>query len=64
MQVIGVIVVAAISLTSGFILIPLLDKVLGLRVDRATELAGLDSRYWCAEPASSDLATPSARADI
>jgi len=64
MQVIGVIVVAAISLTSGFILIPLLDKVLGLRVDRATELAGLDSRYWSAEPASSDLATPSARADI
>jgi ammonia channel protein AmtB len=63
MQCTGVIVVAAISLISGFIFIPLLDKLLGLRVDRATELAGLDASYWSPAPARSDLASSSAQRD-
>lgn len=45
-QLIGVVVVLAISFGSAIVVVTLLDKTLGLRVSRQAERDGLDRTYW------------------
>ena len=43
LQVLGILVLMAISLTSTYVLVMLVDLLFGFRVSRACELIGLDT---------------------
>jgi ammonia channel protein AmtB len=45
-QLIGVAVIVAAAAVSGFVLIWIMEKTIGLRVSEKDELEGLDSSYW------------------
>jgi ammonia channel protein AmtB len=49
-QLLGVVVTVGISAVSGLVLILLLEKTIGLRVDRDEEIAGLDEASWGSGP--------------
>jgi ammonia channel protein AmtB len=55
-QALGVLAMIVLAGVTGFIVIVGLDKTIGLRVNRHTEIAGLDDGYWRTPPPPYDEA--------